>query len=177
MLSKGFDMKIKGLAAIASLVLAAPAMAVTCNGSADFGDMGPPGVNVFCNIFSSAVGSFTDSYTFNLTARADSFGGTVSWDTPQYDINVSSVSLYSGATLIGSDSTPDQFNFGNLAAGSYRLDVTGAVTGQSGLLPASVGYVGGISTIAAAVPEPESVAMLLAGFFGVTSVALRRKKA
>ena len=171
-------MKFKGLAAaVAALMLAGPAMAVTCTSTASFGNMGPPAARYFGDIFFD-VGSFTDCYSFNLSASSDSFGGTVTWDTSanQLDITVNTVSLYRGSSLIGSDSSAAAFAFDNLAAGSYVLAVAGGVTAGSGRFPSPVGYAGGISTIAAAVPEPESYAMLLAGFVGVGAVSLRRKK-
>ena len=90
---------------------------------------------------------------------------------------MSSVFLFMGASLVGSDSSPEEFNFGSLGAGDYRLQVAGNVYRDAGLINTKVGYVGGLTTVAAPVPEPETYAMLLAGFFGVGVGVLRRKKA
>jgi len=174
-------MKFKGFAAICALALAAPAMAATCTSTSNWGDMGPPAAQLFGHSFGSA-GAFSDCYTFTLDASAMGFGGTIESDTPfnKLDIDVSSVSLFSGSNLIGSDSTPGVFeggfNFGGLTAGSYTLAVNGLVSRDFGFNNAGVSYKGGILTLAAPVPEPEAYAMMLAGFFGVGFGVLRRKK-
>ena len=178
-------MKLKALAAVAVLAISGPAMAtLSCTSSTTIGPMGPPDISYaqMNNSFWSAVGTFADCYAFSVDAWTDTFGGVVSWDTSRnyIDISVGSVSLYSNGTLIGSDSSPEDFTFNSLDAGSYQMVVSGSVTNTSTSgqhFPSPVGYSGGFSTIAAAVPEPESYAMMLAGFLSVGAVALRRKKA
>ena len=90
------------------------------------------------------------------------------------------MSLFSGASLIASDSTPGVFDggftFGGLNAGSYTLAVNGLVTNDFGFTNTNVRYDGAIVTLAAPVPEPEAYALMLAGFFGVGFGVLRRKK-
>lgn len=170
-------MKIKGFAAICALALAGPAMAASCTSTSNWGDMGPPAAQLFGNSFGSA-GAFSDCYTFTLDGSAVAFGGTVEIDPifNKLDIDVSSVSLFYGSNLVGADSTPGLFSFGNLSAGSYTLAVAGLVSTDRGFVNTKVGYAGGIVTLAAPVPEPESYAMMLAGFFGVGFSVLRRKK-
>jgi len=172
-------MNYKGLAAACALVLAGPAMAGACaTGTTNWGDMSAPGIVGFTNSF-SGPGSFNDCYTFSLTSSASAFGGAIELDPlfNRLDIDVSSVFLFMGASLVGSDSSPEEFNFGSLGAGDYRLQVAGNVYRDAGLINTKVGYVGGLTTVAAPVPEPETYAMLLAGFFGVGVGVLRRKKA
>jgi PEP-CTERM motif len=170
-------MKIKGFAAICALALAAPAMAATCTSTSAWGDMGPPAAQLFGHSFGSA-GAFNDCYTFTLDGSATAFGGTVEIDPifDKLDIDVSSVSLFSGSNLIGADATPGLFSFGGLSAGNYTLAVAGLVSNAPGFINTRVGYSGGLVTLAAPVPEPESYAMMLAGFFGVGFSVLRRKK-
>jgi PEP-CTERM motif len=174
-------MKIKGFAAICVLALAAPAMAATCTSTSAWGDMGPPAAQLFGNSFGSA-GAFSDCYTFTLDDAAVGFGGTIETDAAwnKLDIDISSVSLFSGSNLIASDSTPGVFEggftFGGLNAGSYTLAVNGLVSRDFGFTSKGVSYQGGIVTLAAPVPEPEAYAMMLAGFFGVGFGVLRRKK-
>ena len=178
-------MKLKALAAIGVLAISGPAMAaLSCTSTTNVGTMGPPGISWadMNNGFSTAVGGFADCYDFSVTAWTDTFGGVIWWDTTRnfIDLNVSSVSLYSNGTMIESDATPNDFAFNSLDAGSYQMVVSGSVTNTSSAgmhFPAPVGYAGGFSAIAAAVPEPESYAMMMAGFLGVGAVALRRKKA
>ena len=60
-----------------------------------------------------------------------------------------------------------------LAAGTYAFDVTGTISGLTAGQPAS--YVGNLQTVAA-VPEPETYALLLAGLVGVGFMNKRRQK-
>jgi hypothetical protein len=174
-------MKIKGFAAICALALASPAMASTCTSTSAWGDLGTPAAQVFGNSFGSA-GAFSDCYTFSLDASAVGFGATIEADPllNKLNIDVSSVSLFAGSTLISSDSTPGIFDggfrFGGLGVGDYTLAVNGQVSRSAGFNDKAVKYVGSFTALAAPVPEPESYAMMLAGFLGVGFGVLRRKK-
>ena len=91
------------------------------------------------------------------------------------EIDLQSVSLYKGGSLVNFDDSPLFFSFGALAGGvSYTLAVASQVTKGLGLYTAPVGYVGAFATYAAPVPEPQGVALLLLGLAGV-GVAVRRK--
>ena len=172
-------MNYKGFAAVCALVLAGPAMAGSCpTGTTNWGDMSAPAATGFSHAF-SAPGSFNDCYTFSLSSDASAFGGMIEIDPlfDKLDIDVSMVYLFQGLNLVGSDSSPAEFSFGSLGAGDYRLQVAGNVTRTPGFIDTKVGYIGSLVTVAAPVPEPETYAMLLAGFFGVGVGALRRKKA
>jgi hypothetical protein len=178
----GAEMKLKQLAAVCALALAGPAMATMCSSSDNWGNLAVPGSHGFSNWFTE-TGSFNDCHSFTLGTAASADGWFLEWDVSnKLDIDVSSVSLFMGSTLIGSESgvDADAFNFGNLSTGNYRLEFAGNVGTDTGrLLGLGVGYFGSVSTVravAAPVPEPESYAMMLAGFFGVGFAALRRKK-
>ena len=104
------------------------------------------------------------------------------------DIDLTSISLYSGAALggattgalIGSDYTPNLFSFGSIAAGSYTLAVASTVSRDFGLWNADVGYIGVLATsratVASPAPEPETYAMMLAGLVGIGAMVRRRKQ-
>jgi hypothetical protein len=163
-------MKMKAFAAACALVLAGPAMA-SCSKTTTWGDLGAGDVEGFFSTYASA-GSFTDCYKFNLTEAATGFGGFIEID-PYSKLDVSSVSLFLGSSLVSADTTPADFKFASLGIGSYTLAFSGTVKN----VPGTAAYVGGFATVAAPVPEPEAYAMMLAGFFGVGVGVLRRKKA
>lgn len=62
------------------------------------------------------------------------------------------------------------FNYNNLAAGTYWVQVTGNVLGNG-----RADYNGGVGLALAPVPEPETYAMMLAGL-GMLGFAARRKQ-
>ena len=61
------------------------------------------------------------------------------------------------------------FNVGSLGAGNYHIDFTGTATGLAG-----GAYLAAVSV--AAVPEPESYALLLAGLGVMGTIARRRSR-
>jgi hypothetical protein len=168
-------MKIKTvLASIALATAASSSMAtLTCTSTTSWDSLGPPDAAIFGNAFTSG-GSYTDCYTFSLTSAANSFGGTMELGNV-FKIDVTSVSLFLGDSLIGVDSSADNiFTFANLAGGGlYTLAVASSV----GKDPIYASYAGLITTIAAPVPEPGAVALMIAGLIGVGSIAWRRRGA
>lgn len=176
-------MRIKTLlASIALATAASSSMAAlpSCYSTTSWNSLGPPETELFGNSFSSS-GIYTDCYTFSLNSAANSFGGVLEINTlfNKLDIDVKAVSLFLDDVQIGSDDTsPLFFSFGGLAGGDlYTLAVTSAVGTDPGLWKIPVGYAGLITTIAAPVPEPSSVALMIAGLLGVGSVVWRRRGA
>lgn len=167
---------------LAGLVLAAGAgasvAAPSCYSTTSWNSLGPPDVEFFGNTFNSA-GERNDCYTFSLDSSASAFGGAIEINTlfNQLDIDIISVSLYLGNTLLGTpDTSPLAFSFGGLAGGGlYTLVVSSTVTNDPGLWSIPVGYAGVIATVAAPVPEPGAVALALAGLAGVGALARRRR--
>ena len=165
------------------VVLALFALAVSGAANAtitDLGAMGPPGLRIFGNDFST-VGGFTDQYNFSLSSAADSFGFTLSFDGSwARDIDILGVGLSSDGTL-GSAvwaSNTDSFSFSSLLAGSYSLFVNGTVTGRDGGLLGGglVGYAGTlVTTSAKSVPEPALLGLYGMSLLGLFFV-LRRKR-
>ncbi|OQW86013.1 MAG: hypothetical protein BWK72_19395 [Rhodoferax ferrireducens] len=85
-------------------------------------------------------------------------------------VTFSSVSAYNTSLLTTTSAVMagDHFTFSNLAAGSYNLLAAGSVPGFN--------FIGAQFTVSA-VPEPETVAMLLAGLGLVGGFARRRSQA
>jgi hypothetical protein len=162
------------LASIALSVASTGAFASTC---ANWGSLGPPGLETFGNSF-SAVGNYTDCYTFGLSAPSNSFGLNLSLDTPLNSLNIGVTTeiLNASGAVIATDSTPGFFSFSNLAAGTYTLAILSDVTGGGlALVNTPVGYAGFITTLAAPAPEPGIVTLMLAGFLGLGMAVWRRR--
>jgi hypothetical protein len=120
-------------------------------------------------ISSAPAGSFTDLYSFTVSSDGFSAGGLFSFSGA---ISVSAVGLFdSSSTLLAvdSDGSDGFLTFAALpTAGLYFFGVVGNSDGGS--------YDGAISTVlTAAVPEPETYALMLAGL-GVVGWAARRQK-
>ena len=73
------------------------------------------------------------------------------------------------------DTTPQDFRFSNLGAGTYTLDIAGILKDVGGPL-GYAHYSGSIQSVASAAPEPEALAMVLAGLTAVGLMARRRKQ-
>lgn len=166
-------MKLKALVASIALAAAGSSMAATFG----LGDVAAGQSVWFGNWFSKSQ-SFSDTFTFTLTGDSNTIG-TI-WDNEflsRNDTTLSSVTLSGGglsSTIV--DTTPADFSFSNLMAGTYNLVVNGTVSGHNLGLYNGSGYVGRMD-VAAAVPEPEAIAMLALGLGAVGFAARRRKNA
>lgn len=128
----------------------------------------------------AVTGAFTDLplTTITVPSTADVSGeilagvGTVFFGS--LPLTLSSVSFTSAAlgshALTDADLATDgfQFSLAGLMAGSYALTISGFTSGGLGLVGGSYG----ISPI----PEPQSVALFLAGLGAVGLLTLRRRK-
>jgi len=158
------------------------AMALACSSTSNWGTMGPPAVQVFGQSFTSA-GSYADCYSFSLDEAADSLGWLIEIDPlSKLDIDVTSVSLFSGGvlgdnttgSLLGSFSDTS-FAFSGLGTGTYSLAISSAVTRDFFGLPLPVGYAGAITTVSSKqVPEPATLGLFGLALTGLGLVRRRR---
>jgi hypothetical protein len=126
---------------------------------------------------SSLSGSFTDTYTFTLTGNnelSDAITNAFTAKTGKIsDFTVKLVGpSFSDTQMIGvlGKSQTAYADYADLAAGTYTLTVSGIAQKYST-------YGGSLSVSAvSAVPEPASVALLLAGVGCMGFVAKRRKQ-
>lgn len=127
---------------------------------------------------------FTDVYTFTLTADAILSGTLVAFEDEHLKIKLSSVSVYKGDSLLGSDDSPFAFSFENLGAGiAYSLVISGNTAfdgGGKGPALAEVLETAGykvnatFSAVPHAVSEPGSIALTGLGLLGLALVMRRR---
>jgi PEP-CTERM motif len=158
--------RVLALSAV-SLALAAQAAPVTPGGNIGTLTLFPA---LYYNIFAApASGSFSDSYSFTLSATSVVYGSVYSsWGTP----DVSSVLVGATATTLTGGSGVWNFTTGPLVAGTYTLSVQGTAPALS-----AAAYVGSISAVPAAVPEPESLALALGGLSILGAFGMRKRSA
>jgi MYXO-CTERM domain-containing protein len=123
---------------------------------------------------SGGSSSLSDVLTFTIAtgevgALSGSFSSYVSGTIKA--LNLTSVDLLLGSTVLYSSSSVSSFSFTGLTAGSYSLSLLYDKASKKG------GLITGYATLTTtpSVPEPESVAMALAGLGVVGGLARRRR--
>ncbi|RRS02280.1 PEP-CTERM sorting domain-containing protein [Aquabacterium soli] len=154
------------LAAASSSALAVEAFPTPIS----LGTLGTSAAAVFAQAF-SFNGAPTYSFSFTLdssTGFSDLAGALRFADPVDLTINLAGASFSGTTTVAGSPYIPNVFSFSSLADGNYVISFTGLST-------SSAGSFGGGFVQATPVPEPESMALVLAGL-GVAGTLLRRRK-
>lgn len=164
--------KLRHLAAAAALATAAgSALAADAFPSPlNVGTVGSTPVSVFAN--AAVFNPSTFSYSFTLdsaTGFSDLAGALRFWDPVDLTVSLVGPSFSQSVSVAGSVNIANAFGFSGLADGNYVISFTGLSTSSSS------SFGGGYIQAIAAVPEPESMAMVLAGL-GVAGMLLRRRK-
>jgi hypothetical protein len=162
-------MKALRLAAFALIAVAASATSMAT--VYPLGTMTVPGIKTIGASYTSP-GTFTDEYTFNFAEPiADPIGISAAFNigTPGSSVlNIDSVSLYQGGTLLGTLAGSGVFMFSSISAGNYSLFVQSTVSGTG---PFFSGYGGNLQLV----PEPGTLALLGLGLAGAAFAARRGK--
>lgn len=169
-------MFVKSLGAAAGALLLSSAASVACAATVDITSavgnldaVGPSGYTSSSFAYGSGQ-SFSDTFLFTLGSSAHVYLDVATVTSALKGLQFSGVQLTQGASVLPpvSGGLPS-FDFGNLQAGQYTLTLSGLASGVAG-----GSY--HIDLMAQPVPEPETVALMLAGL-GVMGAVARRRRA
>lgn len=127
-----------------------------------FGDTITSGAD---HAFATVAGSFVDTFSFTLTSASTVEAGLTAILPSSFSSGFFELSSFTAPGSIASGSIGSTFT-ANLAAGDYFYTVKGVGT---------TGSTYGLKSVVAAVPEPETYALFLAGLGAIGFLAARRR--
>ena len=170
-------MKLKTVLASAASLMSAAAIAAS---PSYLGELDNSSIDIGNTLGSKATpfnGAFDDVFSFDLVDPGLVKGGLHTTPGLPFGIKIIKATLaggsLSGAETFYADERTSAINFflEDLSSGHYTLTVSGSVFGGRG------SYGGDIYAVTQAVPEPESLALALAGMGLVLSMKARRRQA
>ncbi|MCR5866336.1 MULTISPECIES: FxDxF family PEP-CTERM protein [Aquincola] len=154
---------LKQSAVLAAVVLAcAQANAASTTVFTTFGDSITSGAD---HAFAVVAGSFVDTFSFTLTGESTIEAGLTAVLPSSFSAGFFELSSFTSPGSIASGSIGSTFT-ANLAAGDYFYTVKGVGT---------PGSTYALKSVVAAVPEPETYALFLAGLGAIGFMAARRR--
>lgn len=165
-------MNFKYIAAAAALAFSGLASAAS-EAIEDGGDLGTLSASPVSLYASVSKGTFSADYTFNLSGESDLTGSL-------YGLLNAAKLTFSSVTIDNvsfNGLSGNAFSFDNVAAGLHTLSVSGSSTGSALFIGSVYASPSAVVVPTPAVPEPESMALALAGLGVAGFVARRRKQA
>lgn len=154
---------LKQSAVLAAVVLAcAQANAASTVAFTTFGDAITAGTD---HALSVVAGSFVDTFSFTLTGESTVEAGLTAVLPSSFSAGFFELASFTSAGPIASGTIGSTFT-ANLAAGDYFYTVKGVGT---------AGSTYALKSVVAAVPEPETYALFLAGLGAIGFLAARRR--
>src|SRR5579863_2591593 len=130
---------------------------VSANGTEHLGKVTAGNTYTFAFASTKPPASFTDFVVFDLKSTLDVSESILTAGVSGLAVELQEKIKGTWTNEIAA-SAPTSYNFGDLNKGKWRLDITGSTMGSSGSHSFMLGQVS-----VAAVPEPASLAMILAG--------------
>ncbi|WP_290870459.1 FxDxF family PEP-CTERM protein [Aquabacterium sp.] len=168
-------MKSIFLASVLGLAALGNASATILTSTTELDLMDDTAINIG-NTFSkgNAGNSFSDLYNFELSLAGDQDAIVeLAWTTGATNSLahvIATLTSENGVEYIDNDLS-DAYSFTGLTAGFYKLTITGDILGSK---TSSYGGYFSLTPVTPAVPEPESLALALAGL-GVAGLLARRR--
>jgi MYXO-CTERM domain-containing protein len=172
---RSMTMKSIFLASVLGLAALGNASATILTSTTELDLMDDTAINIG-NTFSkgNAGNSFSDLYNFELSLDGDQDAIVeLAWTTGATNSLahvIATLTSENGVEYIDNDLS-DAYSFTGLTAGFYKLTITGDILGSK---TSSYGGYVSLTPVTPAVPEPESLALALAGL-GVAGLLARRR--
>ena len=141
---------------------------VSANGTEHLGKVTAGNSYTFAFASTKPPASFTDFVVFDLKSTLDISESILTAGVSGLAVELQEKIKGTWTNEIAA-TTPTSYDFGDLTKGKWRLDITGSTTGSSGSHSQLLGQL-------TAVPEPASLAMILAGIGLLGAYQWRRRQ-